>query len=568
MRKWLIIGLLTIVAVYGGWRFGEPGYHRLMAERLLHAAQAKAEAHDSTEAIRLYVLALQKDKSNLGVLRSFAAFLTQVHDAGAISIWARISQLEPANDDAFLEYVECALTFGEPKLAHRVLLQRRAQPGSKINENARFSHILGTCYFVENNLALAEGAYSEAVQRDPKNRRYRINQAQLQLYASDPAIRDSALALLDAASGTATERRMVLPSLLQYAAQAALEPAQLGEWLQKADGSLAPTDDGFPALLAALKRWRPDRFAARLPGDLQATAARSDSALAAERWLLKEGLNQELLAFQDKLSGKDQTSFQSLRLVAEAMFRLQQKDRLSEVLDGPAWKAKPVERLAWKERLRRALPTAKAERSSADGDALEWQKILGKARNDPEGLFDLVELTYEWGWSEENEAALWATVEHDNVLSGDALNSLARIYLKRGDGTAVIRVLDRQSQIAPNDPAILNNLAYMSFLFRRGGTKAKRLSDELCQSFPHSTDIIATSAFGRLMKGDVAGGLKLFEKTSPETLVGTSAGMTYGLLLAAKGDRDGSRFLKNAERWSYFPEERQLIVDARKKIAP
>jgi hypothetical protein len=89
--------------------------------------------------------------------------------------------------------------------------------------------------------------------------------------------------------------------------------------------------------------------------------------------------------------------------------------------------------------------------------------------------------------------------------------------------------------------------------------------EDLCQRFPQSIDFRATNAFGHLRRGDVAGGLKLFENADTRSLVGTAPGVVYGLLLAANGDQSAAPFLKDAERWTHFPEEREIIAAARAK---
>lgn len=563
MKRWLTIGFLAALFISCGLLFGQPAYRRLMAERLLHAAQAKDAAHDSAEATRFYLLALQRDNSSIDVLDSFAAFLIRIRNSQAMAIRARITQLRPDDDGAFLDYVESALAFGGTKTAHGLLLGREKRVGSKINESARFIHLLGTCYFLENDLPAAAAAYSEAAKRDPKNRRYLINKAQLLLYVLDPTIRDSALATLDLASGNAGERQMVLPSLLQYASEAPVEPPQLEDWLRKADGSLALKDGGFPPYLAALKRWRPDRLAAKLDGYTKAAAAGSESALAAQGWLMKNGLCEQALVFRETLPVAIRSSLESLLLTAEAMYQLGRMDELSAFIQTAEWNQSQIFRMAWIDRIRRA--TARGEGAAIESEA-NWRRLLVLARDDPNQLSTLANLADDWRWPQEAEMALWAMAEGEASAAEDALRELARRALARGDCCGLRRILDRQSGANPDNPAIANNLAFLCFLLGCETAKATRLSDDLCRLFPKSPLFVSTSAFGRLTKGDIPGGLRLFEKIDAKSLEGTAAGVTYGLLLAADGDPLAAGFLKDAERWTHFPEERELIAEARKKM--
>jgi hypothetical protein len=76
---------------------------------------------------------------------------------------------------------------------------------------------------------------------------------------------------------------------------------------------------------------------------------------------------------------------------------------------------------------------------------------------------------------------------------------------------------------------------------------------------------VSTRAFGYLKAGKPDRGLELFKALDVKQLRGTAAGVCYGYLLAAKGDRTALDYLEGAEKWAGFPEVIDLIDQSRKQ---
>ena len=556
MRRFILLGLIFLVGGVGAW-LGQPYYQQAMARRLVHAAESAERRSDYGETFRLYSLAVQRDPKNLGVLRACAGFLAKAHHPQLFVVRQRIYNLNPNSVSDLLDYIEAALMFQQPKVARSLL---ETQASQKAKEHARTYHLLSVLHFVSHDLLRADAASAEAIRRDPANRTYQANQAIIRLSCPDPAIRQKALETLDQFTRDPEQGTSATQALLNDAAAASVEPSHLAAWLEAAQKWIPPQNQFFTAYLSALHRWRPAQFEAQLTVYLNAAALEPQSASMALKWLQKQGLFETILAFQISMPGQTRSASESLLITADAMDQLQRWDQLSAFLQTPEWS--PVLRMAWSERLRRRSAPNESNESKAS-----WGKIVALAKRNPLQLSTLAELADAWHWPGEKETTLWAMAE-DPSLEQDALQSLSALALERSDGIALQQILTRQFKDEPENPAIANNLAFLSFLYRRDLPRAVRLSDELCLRFPDSPPLLATKAFGRLMAGDIPGGLDLFKKMDPQSLRGTAPGVTYGLLLAAQGDPRAADFLQDAERWTHFPEERQLIAAARKTRTP
>ena len=94
------------------------------------------------------------------------------------------------------------------------------------------------------------------------------------------------------------------------------------------------------------------------------------------------------------------------------------------------------------------------------------------------------------------------------------------------------------------------------------------MSATLCALHPDTPVYLSTRAFGFLKAGQPGRGLELFKALDVKQLRGTAAGVCYGYLLAATGNRLALDYLKDAEKWASFPEEIEMIANARKQAAP
>jgi hypothetical protein len=195
-----------------------------------------------------------------------------------------------------------------------------------------------------------------------------------------------------------------------------------------------------------------------------------------------------------------------------------------------------------------------------------WHKVLVAAGRDGDSLSTLSRLAFNWQWHREYEETLWKLSVAYPQFGRDALRQLSDFYIATGDAAGLLRALKQQLALDPDNPVARNNFAYASFLLGRESSTARKFADDLCARYPDSVGFAATRAFGLYKSGDIRAALQSLERFQPEQLRGTPQSVTYGLVLAANGDRHAGDFLKDAERWMHFPEERQLVAESTAKI--
>lgn len=541
-----------------------------MARRLLHAAEEQRKGHNPREARRLYTLALQKEPDSIATLKSCAEFLAESHDPELVIIRGHLSGLQPKDDAALLDYAEAAVDFSQWRQALNLLTQRGDKPAEPSVSQARYFNLLGICYLAAKRVERADQAYTEGLKRVPGQPVILINQAKLRILSRDPSQRNAAAEILDRFSQTPATCALALPTLLDFASSAENEPAQLSAWLQRAEECLQQGKGEIDLpLLAALKRWRPDQFSPRLGAYLQEAAEKRERADLAQRWLIDHEMYEEAIAYRGKLPPEFQGSPQSLYSAAIALAERKQIDQLDALLDDSAWKQAAAVSLAWKEWVRRQRTAGEPDLERAQKEDATWKSIVARASHDAVQLSLLTELASRWKWSKELEQTLWAAAdEHESGLPPEALEALGKIYLAKQDAAGYLKVQNRQLDLVPDDPVAANNFAWLGFLLHREAARSEKLAADLCLRFPRSVDFLATAAFGHFQKGDIDGGLEILKPVPRETLLGTAPGMTYGWILAAKGDPDAVQFLKDADQWIFFPEEREILAAARNKIAP
>jgi hypothetical protein len=179
----------------------------------------------------------------------------------------------------------------------------------------------------------------------------------------------------------------------------------------------------------------------------------------------------------------------------------------------------------------------------------------------------LLNLTLQWGWRDEYAATLWRIAEHVPEDSADAIRDLFALDLRTGDSRDLLRVVKKQAAMEPDNPNYRNNVAFLDLLLETDSAQGEAMAKDLCARYPENPAFLATLAFANLRAGKPEEGLRLFSKVDPAALRGTSVGATYGLLLAATGNRKAAEFLKNAEVWMRLPEEQKLLEAARLKVA-
>lgn len=559
MKKFVLIGILAVVA--GGVAFlFTPAYRHLMAGRLLHAAEREASLGHGDEAERFYRLAIKRDPADLAVLGSYADFLDARGSGGVLAVRLRITQLDPGNARARLDAAEAALRMRKVIIARGLL----AGPTGAMRAFPRYYDLLGWMQYLSHDLADADAAWSAALEKDPGNKIHEANLAMVRLSSGDETVRREALEKLTAIALGDQPPLAALSSLMVNAAQSHAEPPKLDALLDRFQ-ELVPVENAFyTSYLDALRRWRPERFKKALADYCKKAAGDPYAAMAAQSWMDGAGLYGEFLAYRETLPAPVRENFQSALLAADALFNLRRTGELDALLNGPLLNnIKPLQ-MAVRERMRRAALPAGAR---DDVGAARWKAALAAAGRNDAMLAILTRMAFTWGWMDDYAQSLWATADAVPASAPDMLENLFQYYVRERDARGVHRVLSRQLALQPDNPNLQNNFAFLSFLLGVETGRAQKMAADLCAAHPGAPLYLSTRAFGMLKAGRPAQGLELFKGLDVKQLRGTAAGVCYGYLLAATGDHGALEYLDGAEKWAAFPEEIELIDQARKEAA-
>jgi len=123
-------------------------------------------------------------------------------------------------------------------------------------------------------------------------------------------------------------------------------------------------------------------------------------------------------------------------------------------------------------------------------------------------------------------------------------------------------------EIEPDDQAVQNNFAQVALLLKADLERAHKLAFDLHQQQPTNPAFATTYAFALFRQGKTAQALAVMNELTPEQISDPSVSLYYGIFLVASGDLEKARpFLQSAEKAPMFPEERQMLGEAKRKMA-
>ncbi|MGB8353015.1 MAG: hypothetical protein WCD79_03935 [Chthoniobacteraceae bacterium] len=558
MKKLVLIGILAVLGVIASIKL-PPVYRHLMVKRLLKIAESADAGHQYENAYRYYRLALLRGPDDLNLLHSYAGFLDEINRPEALGIRLRIIQLDPLDTEARLDGAGTALRQRKITTARRLL----SNPTPGMQASPRYYDLLGWMQFSSFDLRDADAVWASALDKNPDNKIYAANLSTVRLSSTNESVRNEAFARLKQLALGEKPPLSALASVMTFAAQSPAEPAGLDPLLDRFQELVPPTNSFFTNYLDALRRWRPDRFKQEFAAYTRFAATSPETAMLARNWMVTSELYGEFLAFQNSLPKPSRENLQSMLLEAQVLFSLKRMDELDALLRQPAWQASLPLKMAWQERIRRATQPSTGQ----DATAKNWNTILDAAGKNDVLLVNLTRMAFTWQWWNEYTLSLWAMADRLPSYSPDSLETLFQFYLHAGDSRSFRKVIKRQLALQPDNPDLQNNFAFLSFLLDSETGEAAKTSATLCALHPDAPVYLSTRAFGFLKAGQPGRGLELFKRLDVKQLRGTATGVCYGYLLAATGDRLALDYLKDAEKWVSFPEEMEMIANARKQVA-
>lgn len=269
------------------------------------------------------------------------------------------------------------------------------------------------------------------------------------------------------------------------------------------------------------------------------------------RWLNGKRHYEQTLKIVDEQSALSRKDFFLVWL--DAMAVLNRWEEIGRILDRPGI---PIETsLIHLFKMRTLRATGQIPRAD-----IEWGKALLIAAGEPGKLWFMFNYASRLNLIEYARAALERLATFPSATR-EALEKLVLLERGLGNTEAMLRVVGRMEKIYPNDPAINNDIAYLSLLLNKDVENSIGKAHALVEENPNYLAHRVTLALGYLRLGEAAAALNLFAGVELNKLnipnrwrpLLTAVMETNGLSLQADEMR------KKIKAGALLPEERRLI---------
>jgi hypothetical protein len=214
------------------------------------------------------------------------------------------------------------------------------------------------------------------------------------------------------------------------------------------------------------------------------------------------------------------------------------------------------------------LSRAAAEQNQKLAAEARWRSAVREAGERLGPLNALLIMATSSGRQQAREELLWQIAKR---FPGQhwALRELERSYLASGNTRGLNKLYSTMASYMPKNFAAQNNLTATSLLLKLNLTRTHELAKEIYSAHPEEPIVTSTYAFSLYLQGRTKEGLAALEKLKPEALETPSVAVYYGLLLSEAGQTNkASKYLGIAQKSELLPEEKTLVAEALKRMAP
>ncbi len=548
----LICALLAFLVVayapdaYSSWREARLLKH---ATAMLQEEKLEQANHAAHEVLRFkpdslpafYILAEASEKENR---------------PETVAWRAQIARLQPKDLDSQLNLASAALRFGQLDIARTAL--DNVPPADR--DKAAYHVVAGWLARAQGNEAGVEQHFAAAVEKEPDNDLYQFNLAVIQIRSSDPEKSGKARTTLERLSKVAGYRTGSLRALLSDAVQRNdLQSAdRLAQELQM---SQQVSFADYLLCLDFYKKLDARKFAALL-NKVKPVAARTPGDLALlMNWMNQHGLAAEVLKWMEKLKPAETTQPPPAVAIAEAFAAVKNWSRLRRWTRSGDWGDVEYLRLAYQ-----AYAARQSRISAADAefDSL-WSSAEYAATSKPEREADLARLAMKWNLTAEAEQ-LWLQVAKNPPTRREALDALAQIYRAKNDLRNLYQIMQRLHESSPNEVGAAANYARLALLIEHNAAEGHRIAKEVYDKAPNDLNCAVTYAFSLYGLGRTAEGIEILKKFTSGELHDPHAAVFAAVLLLDDNQADAAKeYIEAAQQGPIFPEEKQLLEEARAK---
>lgn len=523
-------------------------------KRLVAAAHESMAAGKVPEAMVLAGRILQIDPANTPTFRLVAEAEEAAGNPESFVWRERLAGMNPGSFDDLIAYAKSALVYRSASVAAQAL------SGADASMKARpeYLEVSGDISLRFNDRDSAEKSYAQAVGADPKNQRYAVKLASVQVQARDEATIRAGLEGFERLSKDSEHRAEALRGLVRGYASINDLDRSLSRSEELVREPNAVFGDRLLRLSALKKLARPE--SGKVLGELQA-AAREDAAAAGllVTWMQNQRMTLEAIAWIEKLPrdvrGKPQLG------VATAACLISARDwvKLEELVKNAEWG-----RLGYL----KSLFSARLHREKGDKVLFRgfWESALAAASTDPQMLLTLGKIAQEWGWDDLREEFLWVASEIPQLRW--ALQELKEKFVDATDTEKVHRLTARVVELNPADLVSKNNLAMLELLLGKNADFARRIAEKIHQADPQNNAYISTLAFALLRSSQPEQALATIQKIPRETLGEPASAWIYGLILEANdSDAEAVEFLRKSKDGKHFKQVDAMIGQALNRLS-
>ncbi len=553
---WLTWSILLAMLVGGGlatpWIKGR--WRRWTADRQLRSAEAMLAEGDLKRAAMSARGVLNNDPNSVAATRIIIRALETVGSPEAAYWRSRLDVLLPGDAENIIAWAADTMKAGDLPATERVI--KMLPPGAA--KTARFHEIMAQVSAARQDRAAAENHWAEAARLDPKEDRYRLALAAMQIRSGDAGVREAAVQMLTALSENTPRNLKAVRILLA-------EALRMEEW-KKAEalcGILAadPAATFMDKLdrLTALRRMNVQEAPSYLVELRDAALAKPDDLYTLLMWMNENRLSMMVADWARTLPLELTSTTPVSVALADAYARNGEWTRLRDYLAEYSWGDFDY--------LRRAF-TARALEKLGDAElgAQEWENGLSSSRSRPDSaqrLERLARVAVTWGWEQRAKDLMW-TLASSPGCPRWVLDKLWKESVGRSDASQLQKVAAMLAQADSKSVAFRNNSAFFSLLIRSSEGDPHREAARLFEENPHDADVAVTRGLSLYQQGKVADALEITSGLPPEDLKKPLVALYHAIFLTAAGEAaKAAEFLPVAQEREMFTEERSLLERAK-----
>ncbi len=546
--RWILAGVGAVVLIAGGiaaWQ-----YPTWRANRSVTMAREWLDAGKLNLAEPAVAEAIKRAPQNPQAWATASDFATRTGQIGnAVSYAAKASDLAPDNPTLALNWATLALLVNDTDSAEKAI-----QRAPSIDASARAQLLLAELNRLKNNFTQGIVHLENALRLGGPSPEYELPLANALFPSSDPATHERARELYQKYVADPTHGATALRAFLAEAVstQNTKEATRLATALLAHPAHNQADQDNALLTLANLQ---PELFREEL-AKLQKTASSDVRAVDHLLAWLTGYRHHDLAAVWLAALPIEMTSRPPIAVQKLEHLRItQQWSELASAANAGSWS----DEFDFIRQAYAAFATQKLGQSEQAETV--WRGLRSLAEIQPgRGLF-LAGTLYSWG--EQSQAIdLWWQASQQAGLALQALGALARHYQATRDPVGSLRAFRQLHRLRANDDALANNYVYFSALLEPPGPSVIELARNLYERNTQTLAYRSNYAFVLLRADRPVEALALLAPHTEAIMAQADLRITYGLVLAANGQRTEARALLEPTSPSLSPAELELIQAA------